>query len=446
MNARRLLRERVLAFFAVEDDWARPTGLGPVDVVVGLVTFASSVTMVELLRSMNAFEHTPGHWWVHWAVIASGCLLLVFRRRWPLTVLVLAGIHMFLTGVLLPGLMGAIPLQIVYFAAFFSGAAWARSRRQMLVVVSVVLFGMAVWIAWQLSLSNAYENLMDDLGLEADEQVGLVGPVVAAVLTTALVNALYFGGAVIGGQVAWRSARQRGRLAEQAETIARQATELRERAVLDERIRIARELHDVVAHHVSVIGIQAAAGRRVLGRDDAAVASALSQVEHSSRDAVTEMRRLVGTLRAPSGPADGPADRAPEPAVDQLPSLAEHAAGPGLQVGYDLVENPVGAADSLPGPLGTSLYRIAQEALTNVRRHSTAGTAHLALRVDRVATPPYAEIEVTDDGRPRQGTSGSGLGLLGVRERATARGATVDVGPRAVGGYRVRVRFPLEET
>jgi signal transduction histidine kinase len=93
--------------------------------------------------------------------------------------------------------------------------------------------------------------------------------------------------------------------------------------------------------------------------------------------------------------------------------------------------------------VGLSLYRIVQEALTNVRRHSTASAASVVLRVETGGARPSAEVEVTDNGRARPGTSGSGLGLLGVRERAAARRGEVEIGPRAIGGYRVRVRLPL---
>ncbi|WP_141014245.1 sensor histidine kinase [Nocardioides sambongensis] len=445
MVARGRLSERAAEFFAVDDQWVRPGGIGPQDLVVGAATFAFGVVSVELLRSVGTFEGVRGTWWVHWLVIATASALLVVRRRWPLTVLALAGAHMFLTGVLIPTLMGQVPLQMAYFFAIFSGVAWARSRRQMLAVVGVVMAFMALWLAWQFSLGRSLETLADELGL-VDDRPGLLGPATAAVLLTALINVLYFGGAVLGGQVAWRSARQTTRLAAQAATIARQTAALQERAVLEERLRIARELHDVVAHHVSVIGVQAAAGRRMLGRDEQSVATALAQVEESSRDAVDEMRRLVGTLRAPAGDAPSAgAPRAPEPSWSEIGALAEPSLGDRLRVGYDLVESPPGAAGTLPAALGTSLYRIVQEAVTNVRRHSTATRAQIVLRVDRVATPPYAEVEVTDDGRPRNGTSGSGLGLLGVRERAAARRAVVDIGPRSVGGFRVRVRFPLAD-
>ncbi|UMG91550.1 histidine kinase [Nocardioides sp. TF02-7] len=440
------LRSRVADFFAFDDPWEREGALARGDWLVGLAAAVFGVTSLELYRSVGVLDSVDEPRWVQWAVLTVGALLLVGRRRWPLTVALLAAVHMFGTGVWMPAVMGQVSLQIVYFVAFFSGVAWARSRRDMAVVIGAVLVFMAAWIAWQLALGAWVDDLRADF--DDEPRPGWVGPVTASVLITALINALYFGGAVLGGQVSWRGARQRARLAEQAATIAEQAEALQRRAVVEERLRIARELHDVVAHHVSVIGVQAAAGRRLLGRDGEAVATALSHVEESAREAVGQMRSLVGTLREPAyddtdGP-DVPAEaRAPEPRWTDLPALVSAAGDSGLSVRYDLVESPDGAATTLPDPVGTSVYRIVQEALTNVRRHSTADRATVVLRVDRVSTPPFVEVEVTDNGRPRGRTSGTGLGLLGVRERAAARRADVEIGPRPVGGFRVRVRFPL---
>ena len=233
--------------------------------------------------------------------------------------------------------------------------------------------------------------------------------------------------------------------AEQASTIRDQSDTLRRRAVTDERLRIARELHDVVGHHVSVIGIQAAAARRVIDRDPEAAATALGDIERSSREAVTQMRSLLGTLRdlgEEAGERDG---RAPEPGVSDLPALAAERTASGLVTAYDEVESSPGAAQQLPGPLGLSLYRVAQEALANTTRHSTARSARIVLRVEDRTASPYAEVEVLDDGRPRGATSGSGLGHLGMRERAAGMRGEVEIGPRPTGGYRVRVRVPLEE-
>ncbi|EGD44338.1 sensory box histidine kinase [Nocardioidaceae bacterium Broad-1] len=142
--------------------------------------------------------------------------------------------------------------------------------------------------------------------------------------------------------------------------------------------------------------------------------------------------REVGTRRRYAAPKRGFEDLPRAPGRGARERAAGRLRGPSARV-----------AD-LPLPLAHSVYRIVQEALANVRRHSTADRAQVVLRVDRAAAAPYAEVEITDNGRPRHGTSGSGLGLLGVRERAAVRKAEVDIGPRAVQGFRVRVRFPLD--
>ncbi len=439
------LRARVAAFFAADDPWFRAAEVSRGDVTVAVGTLALSALTLETSRSMGALDTVSQAVWVQYVAVVSGNALLVGRRRWPLTVSVLAALHMFVVGVTMPAVMGQLALQIVYFTAIFSGVAWARSRRDMLLVTGGVVLFMFVWLAFIFAVGSGIDHVREALGEDATRATGLLPPIAASVVITAVVNILYFGGAIVGGQVAWRGARQRARLTEQARTIADQSADLQRRAVLGERLRIARELHDVVAHHVSVIGIQAAAGRRLLTRDPDGASRALSSVEDSSREAVHQMRSLVGALRDPAeGDATDPVNRAPEPGLTDLPVLVADAQSPGLEVSYQLVESPAGAAQGLPTPLGLSVYRIAQEALTNVRRHSTARAAAVVVRVDTASAHPHVEVEVTDDGRPVPGSSGSGLGLLGVRERAASRRALVDIGPRARGGFRVRVRFPLD--
>jgi signal transduction histidine kinase len=436
----------VVDFFAVEDPWQRPGRLERRDVLVGLGTWSLSTFSLELSRSLGGLDTVGQPAWLQWLAVALGAGLLVGRRRWPLTVAALAALHMFVLGLTMPVVMAQLALQIVYFVAIFSGVAWARSRRDMLIVIGAVVALMIVWLAWSFALGSALDEIRSNLDKEPPAAVGLVGGVTAAVLLTALVNLLYFGGAIIGGQISWRAARQRARLAEQAATIAAQSQTLQRRAVLDERLRIARELHDVVAHHVSVIGVQAGAARRVLDRDPVAATGALAQIEASAREAVQQMRSLVGTLRDPDdtdAAADGERSRAPEPGCADLAELVRRSQDSGLSIAYSLVADPPGAELQLPSPVGLSIYRTAQEALTNIRRHSTAGKATVVLRVQAQGPGAHAEIEVTDDGRPRPGSSGSGLGLLGVRERAASQRADVDIGPRVGGGYRVRVRFPL---
>nr|WP_281379819.1 histidine kinase [Flexivirga oryzae] len=224
----------------------------------------------------------------------------------------------------------------------------------------------------------------------------------------------------------------------QARTIDEQAEQLRQKAVDAERLRIARELHDVVAHHVSVIGVQAGAARRVLAKQPEAAREALAGIEDSSRSAVTEMRSLLGTLR--SGPEP---DRAPTPGLDDLGQLIDDYRTSGLTVDYAVADTEPPRAATAPPSVGLAIYRTVQEALANVQRHSTATRASVVTRFGERADRAYAEVEILDDGHARTGTGGTGLGLVGMRERASALGGEVEVGPRQTAGYRVRVRLPF---
>jgi len=441
---------RVRTFFGVDSDWERvpldPARTQRVDALIALVFLAAGSLGVELLRSIDSLGNVQDSWlWPHVAVVI-GTVPLAWRRRWPLLVATLLSLHLLVFGIVMPAVAVSLPLQAVYFVALFTGVAWARDRRLMLAVVAGVLLLMFGWLTWQFAVGSGLEQSLARDGRPMPRQ-GLFSPTGAYVVYSLLVNVVYFGGAVIGGQAAWRSAFQRHRLADQARTIDEQAVNLQQQAVVEERLRIARELHDVVAHHVSVIGIQASAARRVLRRDPDVAERSLRSIETSSRDAVTQMRGLLGTLR--SGDAPDARARTPEPRLADVPHLVASSTTDGLPATCDVVEDTPGALDAVPGALGLSLYRTVQEALANVRRHSTATSASVVVRVaqrpDRGFAHGYAEVEVLDDGRPRSGTSGSGLGLLGVRERLATHGGVSEIGPRVTGGYRVRVRMPLPE-
>ena len=434
---------RVGAFFGADDPWERPRPpVGRQDVLLAATVAVVGLVSLELVRSVGALDHLTAPWPVQSLAVLSGAALLVGRRRWPLVVAALAATHMLVVGVTMPEVMGQFTLQLVYFVAILSGVSWAQDRRLMTGVIGAIVLAMFVWIALQFAVGSAIQELVDDS--RGTARNGVIAPIPAAVALTLVINAAYFGGAVLGGQISWRNARQKALLAEQAATIRAQSDTLRRRAVTDERLRIARELHDVVGHHVSVIGIQAAAARRVIDRDPAAAASALGDIERSSREAVTQMRGLLGTLRDLGDGVGEREGRAPEPGVDDLAALAAERTAAGLATELDVVESSPGAARHLPPPLGLSLYRVAQEALANTTRHSTARSARVVLRVEDRTPLPYAELEVLDDGRPRGATSGSGLGHLGMRERAAGMSGEVEIGPRPTGGYRVRVRVPLE--
>ncbi|MEU4360844.1 histidine kinase [Promicromonospora sp. NPDC023987] len=450
----------LLDWFGVDSDWERvPAGRDAYrrDLLLGAGFAVLAAISVELGRSMGIFEEAREPLWLIILLAVVSTAPLAWRRRYPLVSLALVyGIWLGL-GLTISAVTVLMPMQVMYFVALFTAVAWARDRRAMLVVVSICVLMMFTWLIWMFAVQQGMETLLEEFPTRADWP-GLIEPYLANAVYQLITNIAFFGGAVVAGQMQWNAARRRRQLADQTDTIEKQAAALTDQAIVTERVRIARELHDVVAHHVSVIGIQAAAARRVLDRDPARTAEALVTIERESREGVAQMRNLVGTLRSVpdggvrGGPArsDGGGSRAPEPGLADLPALtaADHD---GLDTTFRQVEEPPGVAADVTDPMGLSLYRTAQEAMANVRKHSTARSATVTLRVVRAPEAVagqqfehgFAEIEVLDDGRPRRGTSGSGLGLLGIRERTATHQGVVDIGTRATGGFRVRVRLPL---
>ena len=202
-------------------------------------------------------------------------------------------------------------------------------------------------------------------------------------------------------------------------------------AIVEERARIARELHDVVAHSISVMVLQARGGRRVLQSDPADAHDAFAVIEWTGQQALDEMRRLVGMLRS----GDEGLPLAPQPSLKELGTLVEQARAAGLPVDVAVEGEP----RDLPPGLDLSAYRIVQEALTNALTHAGPARARVVLRyrVDEL------ELEVSDDGPGRGEVSGSGYGLVGMRERVAIYGGELQAGRRPEGGYALRVRLPL---
>ncbi|MEU5980198.1 sensor histidine kinase [Streptomyces sp. NPDC047315] len=218
----------------------------------------------------------------------------------------------------------------------------------------------------------------------------------------------------------------------------RHAADLRrrtaEQAVVAERLRIARELHDMVAHSIGVIAIQAGAGRRVIDTQPAEARNALAAIEDTSRDTLAGLRRMLGALRQ-ADPNPG-APHGPAPTLGDVEALVRRSRDAGLRV--DVVWR--GERRALPAELELSGYRIIQEAITNVARHSTAD----ACRVTVDCSPDDLSIEITDEGRGGSGLPGAaGYGLTGMRERAALLHGEFTAGPRPEGGFRVAVRLPL---
>jgi signal transduction histidine kinase len=222
-----------------------------------------------------------------------------------------------------------------------------------------------------------------------------------------------------------RARRQAAALAAQNAGLRRQA----EQAAAAERVRIARELHDIAAHHLSVIVLQAA-GTRASGKPAEA---ALEKIEHSARQALAETRRLLGVLRDP----DDEAGLAPQPGIGDLDGLAASVRAAGLPVNLVISGKPA----ALPAAAGVSVYRIVQEALTNVLKHAGPARADVTIGCAQEGVT----IEVTDNGtgEPGHQATAVGHGLAGMRERAAVFGGELRAGPQPGGGYAVRARLPL---
>ena len=210
-------------------------------------------------------------------------------------------------------------------------------------------------------------------------------------------------------------------------------------AVVDERLRIARELHDVVAHSMSVIAVQAGTGRMVIDDDVDHARRALASIEETSKRALDEMRRLLGVLRADTSDA---AALAPVPTLDDLDRLVAYAVEGGTPVDVS-VEGDRRAA---PAGIELAAYRVLQEALTNVRRHAAGKPArvHVAFEADELVVEVENPLAPGPGLGAGVGTGGPGHGLLGMRERVSLYGGTFEAGPRPDGTFRVSARIPYE--
>lgn len=462
--------QRVQIFFGVGEDWVRPLPARwlRTDLIVATASF---VVAMSLLLAISGIQVSPmgEPMWQQVLYTAVPSVAMVFRRRYPIAAGLVAVTVIFLGGLWLPELTAMFSIQVLAFFLIYTAVAWARDRWHAIALVGIVMLSLAVWMAWLIAVTSGTAQLAEFFELGEGEELSL-GRMLSWTFYNFAINVIYFAGAIVLAGISWWGARRQATLREYSELLEAHAKTQTRQAVTNERLRIARELHDVVAHHVSAIGVHAGAARRVLERTDTAasrdtVTATLTQVEGSSRQAVTEMRSLLGALRdtseveiehAPLQDFSDDAtnaedsDRSPGagPGLDRLEELAESFDSDRPQVHLTVVEDPDIPRAAIPPAVSASLYRIAQESLSNVRAHSTAASAGLTLRTGRAtlgdsAEMPFAEIEVVDDGRPRHGTAGSGMGQLGMRERARSLGGVVEIGPRALGGYRVRVRLPL---
>ncbi|GAA2186527.1 sensor histidine kinase [Leucobacter alluvii] len=412
-------------------EWSRPSpgrsGLRA-DIALALVLALASVTTALLYQRTGMYPGAAEPW--VWAVgLGLTTLPLALRRLYPVPVAIVVSIGFFVCGQF--GVPEVLIINIALFCALYTVGAWERRRALALWVRLGIGVAMMVWITVVLIVSSSSDDAFEGIS-----RSGIFSAYATFAVIQIITNLLYFSGAYFFGERSWRSARQQALLEAQGRELDLERQTSAAQAIALDRLAIARELHDVVAHHVSVMGIQAAAARRSIERDPARAVAALGVVEESAGTAVDELRRLVGTLRDPAKEGSAPTTIG----VAHLTELVAEAQSSGTPTTLIVA----GAPRPIPMLVDVALYRVVQEALTNVRKHAGRGaTAEVRLRFGADAV----EVEVADDGVRQELTQrsrGSGLGLQGMRERIGAVGGTVHAGRRERGGFIVRACVPNE--
>ncbi|MCU1454956.1 MAG: histidine kinase [Acidimicrobiales bacterium] len=359
------------------------------------------------LSSAEALRRRPGSPALAITLAVGMALPLAFRRRHP------AAVFSAVAAVAFVQWLSNIPVRpydVAVLIALYSVAAYSEDRRLTLGAAVVTVGGAALAVA---RLNN--DRLVP----------GMVAPLALTVVAIALgddrrTRRAYFAG-----------------LEERAERLERERDALAEVAASGERARIARELHDVVAHSLSVMVAQADGAAYTVSSDPHRAGRAMETVAETGRDAMTEMRRLLGVLRTTSTAGD----LVPQPGVAEIPALVDNVREAGLPVELT-VDGP---EVDLPAGMALAAYRIVQEALTNTIKHSGPGaTASVALHF----AADELTVQVDDDGAGIRTPDhdGSGQGLAGMRERAAMYGGSVRVGPRPEGGFVVAAAFPFRST
>ncbi|MDT9593139.1 histidine kinase [Nocardioides zeae] len=427
----------VRRFFGIDADWVRPVPVRRVvagDVLVAAVYGVCAVLSLETARSLGSLAEVEVSRTAQWVWIALPAVSLVVRRLMPITVALFAAAHLSFTALWEPTLSPVFAAQVYYFFALFTAIAWARDRRRLVGATAVFVAVVLGWIVYDLTARDGLETL----GLLP--QLGWFDATEAAVLQILLSTAVFLAAALLGGSLNWWSAQREAEARGLARTIAEQGEQLREKALGEERLRVARELHDVVGHHLAVIGIHSGVARRKLTRDPEEATTAMLQVEGSARDATVDLRRLLEALRMNETTTKA-GDSGPHPVDRALRSTV---------AGFDTLDLDVelelcGDTDRVPAAVGLALDRIVKESVTNVTRHSTADRVQVTVAVRTDDTPSRAEVRVADNGRPRGGTSGSSVGIVGMQERAALHGGTVTTSTGPDGGFVVDATLTWSE-
>lgn len=435
--------------------WSRPapdaSGLRADLGLAILLACAAALTSLLYAR-MRLFEE-PAETWV-WVLGLGLCTLpLALRRRYPVPVALVVSVGFFICGEF--RVPEVLIVNICLFVALYTVGAWERQRAFAFWSRFGIGAAMIVWLLVSLIIASSEEDAFPGFS-----RSGIFSAYATFAVIQIVTNLLYFSGAFYFGERSWRSARTQALLEAQGRELELERQTSAAQAVALDRIAIARELHDVVAHYVSVMGIQAGAARRSIDADPERARVALEVVEESAHTAVEELRRLVHTLRTPE--AEGAATTV---GIAQLQTLIAESQSAGVPTTLIVAGEP----RPLPMLIDVALYRVVQEALTNVRKHAGRGvSAEVRLRFEADAV----EVEVGDDGTrqtlapvssgprssaelegplsaavqsaaARGGPAGAQLGLRGMRERIGAVGGEVSAGRRERGGFMTRARVPL---
>ncbi len=328
-------------------------------------------------------------------LVVAACLVLVLRRRYP------------------------VPVLVVSVAAVAAYSLLGYVNGAVLLAPAIALFSVAKAVPVRRALALAAVTLLVLLGATmAGNPFGPTGG--GTFLIPALIAAPVFGGIAVANRRAYVA------------SIEERAAAAAERRVDEERLRIARELHDIVAHTMATINVQAGAAEHVLAQNPAAAGAALHAIKQASKDGLRELRAILNVLR--QADEGGPAQ--PAPGLGQLGTLIAGA----CQAGLPTTLTQTGEPRELPAAVDLAAYRIIQESLTNVIKHAGPASAAVTVSYDQAAIG----IEVADTGHgvPGPKSAGTGHGLIGMRERAASVGGTLAAGPGGPGGFLVMARLP----
>ena len=401
------------------DNWLRT------DTILAVVVAFVSVLSLQALRLTTILEDTNVDIVTAQVFSLAISALLVLYRRFPVII-----VTVFTAMIFAGSLTAASEFYSVLFVGFmtiYAVGAWVSNRRVAFWVrFATVTLQLVGWI-----LLVVLDDEAAEISEEALQNVDTSEVLYFLVTSVILSCAFYISACYFGGQ-AWHRARQRWKLQKAHDELAAANEKVANAAVHAERIHIARELHDVTAHHVTVMGVHASAARRLLetGRDTDSVIEQLEHIEASSSQAVQELQTMVYTLRDQDGSSE------PLPDLSQLHQLVEQANSTRQSASFEISGKPteVTAATEL------TLYRVAQEALSNTRKHAGED---VQVKVQLHYDPSGITLSVLDNGKVYDpDANGTGTGVQGMKERVRAVDGTLEYGPRTPYGWKVVVRVP----